>query len=107
MISKPYRKLLIVSIILLVLISIVASDHVFAQNVNLAASSPQTETLTDAFFNTLGGLLNLLYMITLPVLVIAGKAMDNSMIYGEFMNLDRPLRMLWNLSRTFANFSIG
>ncbi len=32
--------------------------------------------------------------------------MDNSMVYGEFMNLDKPLYMLWNLSRTFANFAI-
>jgi hypothetical protein len=33
--------------------------------------------------------------------------MDNSMIYGEFINLDKPLYMLRNLSRTFANFAIG
>ena len=65
-----------------------------------------TETLIDTVFNVLWSALNLLYLITLPVLVIAGKAMDNSMVYGEFINLDKPLFMLRNLSRTFANFAI-
>jgi hypothetical protein len=46
-------------------------------------------------------------MVTLPVLIIAGKAMDNSMVYGEFINLDKPLYMLRNLCRTFANFAVG
>lgn len=72
-----------------------------------AADGTTTETLTDMIFNILWSLLNLLYLITLPVLVIAGKAMDNSMVYGEFINLDKPLYMLWNLCRTFANFAIG
>jgi hypothetical protein len=72
-----------------------------------AQSWAPTETITDMIFNVLWSLLNLLYLITLPVLVIAGKAMDNSMVYGEFINLDKPLYMLWNLCRTFANFAIG
>ena len=46
-------------------------------------------------------------MLALPILIIAGKAIDNSMVYGTFMNLDKPLYMLWNMSRTFANFAVG
>ena len=89
-------------------------DSAFAQQATVAGTTPSvatqgssTASLSDAMFNTLGSILNILYIIALPVLIIAGKAMDNSMIYGEFMNLDRALYMLWNLSRTFANFAIG
>ena len=89
-------------------------DSAFAQQATVAGTTPSvatqgssTASLSDAMFNTLGSILNILYIIALPVLIIAGNAMDNSMIYGEFMNLDRALYMLWNLSRTFANFAIG
>lgn len=89
-------------------------DSAFAQQATTAVTTSPTPTwgsstgsISDAIFNTLWSILNILYIIALPVLIIAGKAMDNSMIYGEFMNLDRPLYMLWNLSRTFANFAIG
>lgn len=86
----------------IVFLCFLMNNQVFAQS-----AAGATETLTDTVFNVLWAGLNLLYLITLPVLVIAGKAMDNSMIYGEFINLDKPLYMLWNLSRTFANFAIG
>ena len=82
------------------------SDSVSAQWALVTAGS-STESLSDAAFNILWTILNALYIITLPVLILAWKAMDNSMIYGEFMNLDKPLYMLWNMSRTFANFAIG
>ncbi len=65
------------------------------------------DSLSGVVFDMLGALLNILYMITLPILVIAGKAIDNSMVYGEFINLDSVLYMLHNFSRTFANFAIG
>ncbi len=96
-----YKKIWIMISILL--LGFFFSSNVYAQSWTTAT----TETLTDTVFNILWAGLNLLYLITLPVLVIAGKAMDNSMIYGEFINLDKPLYMLRNLSRTFANFAIG
>lgn len=84
------------------------SDNVFAQGAGtIATEGSKTDSIADALFNGMWSLLNILYMITLPVLIIAGKAMDNSMVYGEFMNLDKPLYMLWNMSRTLANFAIG
>lgn len=94
-----YKKIWIM--ISMLLLGIFFSSSVYAQ------SWTAPENLTDTLFNVLWAGLNLLYLITLPVLVIAGKAMDNSMIYGEFINLDKPLHMLRNLSRTFANFAIG
>lgn len=87
--------------------SLLWTDSVWAQWSLLTSAGSSTESLSDAAFNILWAILNALYIITLPILVLAGKAMDNSMIYGEFMNLDKPLYMLWNMSRTLANFAIG
>lgn len=100
------KKHIIVSIITTVVISFLLqhSDIAYAQTVTVSTS---TESLSEMVFKILWTILNILYMITLPILVIAGKAMDNSMIYGEFINLDKPLYMLHNLSKTFANFAIG
>ena len=85
---------------------VLSTDSVMAQNT--ASTTPASnETLSEMMFNFLGAILNILYMITLPVLVIAGKAIDNSLVYGEFINLDRPLYMLHQFARTFANFAIG
>jgi hypothetical protein len=77
----------------------------FATNAT-ADLTPEKDTF-QIFYEALWVILNLIYITTLPLLMIAGKAMDNSMVYGEFINLDKPLYMLRNISRTFANFAIG
>lgn len=102
---SQHRYLIIVIIVIIFWLSI--GGTVLAQGTTTPVSGPVTDSLSDMAFNLLGSFLNILYILTLPVLIIAGKAMDNSMIYGEFMNLDKPLYMLWNMSRTFANFAIG
>ena len=38
--------------------------------------------------------------------MLAGKLMTNGLTYGEFLNLDKVLYYLWNISRTFANFLV-
>ena len=78
--------------------------HVFADGTT--PSSTWGDNIFETVYQWLGVVLNIIYIITLPLLTIAGKAMDNSMVYGEFINLDRALYMLWNISRTFANFAI-
>jgi hypothetical protein len=37
----------------------------------------------------------------------AGKLMSNGFVYGEFMNFDVYLRQMWNVSKNFANMTIG
>lgn len=50
--------------------------------------------------------LKFLYLVLRPLLVLAGTAMDNSLVYGEFFDLDRPLWQLRNMSKNFANFAL-
>ena len=51
-------------------------------------------------------MLNILSRLWIPLAIFAGKLMGNGFIYGEFINLDKVLYFIWNLSRTFANFLI-
>ncbi|GHV25391.1 hypothetical protein FACS1894176_03760 [Bacteroidia bacterium] len=65
-----------------------------------------TEKLTDrtvyaATFN------KILYILIRPLLVVAGWAMDNGMIYGEFFGFDSALWTIWNLTKNIANFALG
>jgi hypothetical protein len=51
-------------------------------------------------------ILKMVYIVLWPLLLIAGMAMDNSMVYGSFMNMDAPLWKFWNIIKNFANFAI-
>lgn len=100
-IQKHLKHFLIVGSILSAILLFCYPDHVFAQAVT------ETSNNTDIFESIkviLGVILNIIYIIIRPILVLAGTAMDNTLIYGGFINLDRPLYTLWNISRTFANF---
>lgn len=70
----------------------------------------QTQTI-DQFVtekaNWLNLIMNAIYVFLWPVLIIAGKSLDNSLIYAEFLWLDAPLRTFWNITKNFANFTLG
>lgn len=68
------------------------------------------ETLQESIqikVNNYNSILTIIYIILRPFLVIAGKALDNSFVYGSFFNLDAPLRTIWQIIRNFANFGLG
>ena len=48
-----------------------------------------------------------LYIILRPLLVVAGFAMDNSMIYGSLFWFDVALRSIRNLAKNIANFALA
>lgn len=55
---------------------------------------------------TYNSILNVLYLLLRPALTLAGMALDNSMVYGWFLNLDAPLRLIWNIVKNIANFTL-
>jgi len=93
----------------------VMPQTVFAQVVkSQPAASASTTTSTKDTKNTLesktrglNALLKLLYVILWPLLGIAGLTLDNSMVYGSYLNLDAPLWQFWNIMKNFANFALG
>lgn len=64
------------------------------------------DDMTAQVTNLLNILLSFLSRLRIPLATFAWKLMGNGFVYGEFMNLDKVLYYLWNLSRTFANFLI-
>lgn len=56
--------------------------------------------------NVLDQILSFLYLIMRPLLYVAGLAMDNSLIYGEWLGLTWLLYQFWTIMRSLANFVI-
>lgn len=105
MIRGKYINIAVITCSIIYIATTIGIPHVFANGTTTTAT--WGDNIFETIYQWLGVVLNIIYIITLPLLTIAGKAMDNSMVYGEFINLDRALYMLWNISRTFANFAIG
>lgn len=52
-------------------------------------------------------LVQMLYLILWPLLVVAWLALDNTLVYGSIFYLDAPLWKFWNMMKNFANFTLG
>jgi hypothetical protein len=70
-----------------------------------AASLPTTQAMNDATF--MEQLTTVLAWLWIPLALGAGKLMNNGFIYGEFLNFDIYLRQLRNITKNFANMTIG
>ena len=46
----------------------------------------------------------LIYLLIYPILILAGKLVDNSLVYWEVFYFDAVLWKLWNIMRNLANF---
>jgi hypothetical protein len=73
----------------------------------LEVSSQSMETFANEWMTILQSILKIIYILMRPMLVIAGNALDNTFVYGEFINLDAPLFQLWLIMRTFVNYALG
>ena len=62
--------------------------------------------ITDEVFVSLQKLLNLLFIIVRPFLIIAGKFLSNSFVYGSSFFIDTALWKVWQLVRTWMNYFI-
>ncbi len=60
--------------------------------------------LTKDIVDVLNIILQLLSWLRIPFASIAGALMTNTMVYGDFLNLGKVLRLIWGISQTFANF---
>jgi hypothetical protein len=50
--------------------------------------------------------LKVIYLLLRPLLVIAGLALDNTLVYASVFHLDAPLRQFRNMMKNFANFAL-
>ena len=85
---------------------------VFSPNVCYAESTTEQSDLLsqEEFTRNIRSFVNMVsqivYVFIWPLLVIAGAALDNSLIYGKFLHLDAALWDIWNIMKNIANFSL-
>ncbi len=79
----------------------------FHTNTVYADDNTKTKTDTDTELAwTLEAFLKVIYVLLWPLLWIAGIAMDNSLVYGEYFWLDNALFKFWSIMKNFANFAL-
>lgn len=93
MIRKPKH------IIIIIILRLFSLNHTFAQNTGLECLQDREQA--NIFVELILRLLTWFWIIPAT---LAGKLMSNSILYGEFINIDKILYVLRNMSRTFANF---
>ena len=79
------------------------------QNQVFADEGGQQSTISEKVskrLNTAKFLQKLVYVLIYPLLVVAGKLVDNSFVYGEIFWFDAVLWNLWVTVRNIANFAL-
>lgn len=75
-----------------------------------AATGSQTTTSDvdsqKEFADTLEVILKVIYIFMWPLLMLAGLALDNGLVYGSYFQLDSALFTFWNIVKNFANFAL-
>lgn len=81
---------------------------VFFVNQTFAANSCNPESIAGITYikNALMRIWDIASWMWILLGNLAGKLMTNTLIYGEFMNFDTFLWKIWQISRTFANYTI-
>lgn len=81
---------------------------VFFVNQTFAANSCDPESIAGITYikNALMRIWDIASWMWILLGNLAGKLMTNTLIYGEFMNFDTFLWKIWQISRTFANYTI-
>lgn len=114
---KQKRKFLLKSLIVLLMsfsfvpqfagIIGVESTEVMAADEEKKQETAQTQTDTAKdWWDNLEIFSNIAYVLLWPLVALAWLLMDNSLIYGSFMNLDVSLWKIWQIVRNFANFTL-
>ena len=61
---------------------------------------------TMSMWQILNIVLKMIYLLLWPLLVVAGLALDNTLVYASIFHLDAPLWKFWNMMKNFANFTL-
>ena len=108
---KQKKKLLLKSLFILLLwFSFLPQQNYFSFNEAYADTNDTQETIQkdklssiDVFLQAIS---DVAFALLWPLVALAWLAMDNSLIYGSFMWLDVTLWNIWQIVRTFANYTL-
>ena len=76
------------------------------QQISTESSSSSLDMSKMDLFNIVDLVLKVVYIILWPLLVIAGRSLDNTLVYGSVFHLDAPLWKFRNMLKNFANFTL-
>ena len=107
-----YRKNIIYGALVLFAVQICFFDiwwiwldnEVFAQTTETASQSESFENIVTRKVNLFSFIEKAIYVLLYPLMFLAGKLADNSLVYGEIFWFDAVLWNLWNFVRNLANF---
>ena len=113
---KQKRKFLLKSLIVLLMsfsfvpqfagiVGVESMEVMAADEEKQQTAKTQTETAKE-WWDTLEVVQNIINVLLWPLVALAWLFMDNSLIYGSFMNLDVSLWKIWQIVRNFANFTL-
>lgn len=107
---KQKKKLLLKSLFVLLLwFSFLPQQNYFSFNEAYADTNgeqqEQREQLVsmDTFMEAIS---DVAFVLLWPLVALAGLAMDNTLIYWSFMGLDVSLWQIWQIVRSFANYTL-
>jgi len=87
------------------------TEYQDAEQLMTQEEAPTTDTSTNSL-STMGlrqildMVLKIIYLLLRPLLVVAGLALDNTLVYASVFHLDAPLWKFWNMMKNFANFTL-
>ena len=79
-------------------------NEVFAQNTDTATQNSNFQEQAKERYDTMAFAQKVVYVLIYPVLIIAWKLVDNSLVYWEVFWFDAILWKLWVIVRNLANF---
>ena len=111
---KQKKKLLLKSLFILLLwFSFLPQQNYFSFNEVYAEDAPKQDTVQqkqkeklasiDVFLEAIS---EVAFALLWPLVALAWLAMDNTLIYGSFMGLDVTLWKIWQIVRSFANYTL-
>lgn len=101
--SKKFKRIMVFWLIIFGLILLIFPNVTYADTVSsLLWEQAYTKNVSDL----IKMVSHIVYVFIWPCLVIAGTALDNSLVYGSFLHLDAALWNIWNIMKNFANFAL-
>jgi hypothetical protein len=60
----------------------------------------------NSWYQNTAFLRKVIYVLLYPILIVAGKLIDNSFVYGEIFNFDAVLWQMRVMSRNLADYAL-
>lgn len=104
--KKIMRRFFGIFVVCWLSLAIFSPNVCYAANNNGDTSLEQQETFSQNLRSVINMISQIVYIFIRPLLVIAWTALDNTLVYGKFLNLDAALWDIWNIMKNIANFAL-